>query len=109
VDYDDISFKLMVRTLSLMTYFSMNDHEGFYALADSYRHFLDVNKKVSAYNYKVTSNFINFTVKLFRGKEVPDRFDIYGFKRELISTNHIIKKHWLLEQVNEIEKAASQH
>lgn len=103
VDYSDWAYKSLVRKLKMMIYFSMGDHEGFYALADSFKHFLDDNKDIEEYNYKVTSNFINFTVKLFKEKEDLQNFDAGYFKKILIETKDVGSKQWLLEQVNKIE------
>jgi len=104
VNYDDVSFKVQVKTLTLMTYFSMNETESFFSFSDSFRHFLTENKKVSEYFKNLYINLINFSVKLFKGKGGLNKFDLTAFKKELLSTNSVAKKHWLLEQVSKIEK-----
>src|SRR4030095_3863753 len=62
---EDTSFKIHVRTLQLMIYYSMNASDGFYTLADSYKHFLKESlqsKKTSEYFYNIYLNFINYTL-----------------------------------------------
>ncbi len=103
VSYDDIAFKVQVKTLQLMAYFSIREPESFYSFVDSFRHFLVNNKQVSEYYKSLYLTFINFTTRLFKGIEAEDKFDINKFKNDLNKTNNIAKKHWLLEQVNEIE------
>ncbi len=97
VSYDDISFKIQVKTLQLMAYFSIHETEGFYSFVDSFRHFLVSNKLVSEYFRNLYLTFINFAFRLFKGMEDKDKFDIGKFKNDLNATNNIAKKHWLQE------------
>jgi hypothetical protein len=68
-------------------------------------HFLKENKKTSAYYFNLYSNFINFTIKLFKVKKDPNRYNLKNFKKELQNSENVAKKKWLIEQANEIEKS----
>jgi hypothetical protein len=102
VDYENSAFKYIVRTLKLMIFFSMNDSEGFYSLVDSFKHFLNKNKS-EAYNYRVTTGFISFINRLFKGMESPAKFDLNNFKRDLMNAKHIARKQWLIQITEELE------
>ena len=104
VKNDDISYKLQIKVLTIMIYFSANETESFYSMADSFKHFVNSNKLLSPKYEKLYPNFINFTARLYKGIIEPHDFDLLKFKEELISANNVAKKHWLIEKVNDLQK-----
>ncbi len=104
VKTENYSFKLQIKTHTLMIYYSLNETEQFISLVDSFRHFIAGNKQVTNIHNLLCTNFINFTFRLFKGREDINNFDLKLFKKELLETNQVARKHWLIEKTEELEK-----
>lgn len=107
VRLEDFSYKILVRTLTLMIYFSMDHTESFFSLTDSFSHFLRESFKTkhsSKYFTNIYMNFIGYTIKLFKIKEKGDIISLSLYRKELVNAEHVAKKQWLLEMADEIEK-----
>lgn len=101
---ENLSFKHQIRTLTLMIYYSLNETEQFISLVDSFKHFINDNKLLPGIHRTLYANFLNFSFRLFKGREDINNFNLKAFKKELLETNYITNKPWLIEKTEELEK-----
>jgi len=91
----------------MINYFELNDYISFNYIADSYKHFLSKNKSVTSYSKSVSEDFCKNVNKLFKLRESFDKFEMEKFRKEIIETEPMIHKYWILDKIVEIESAKS--
>jgi hypothetical protein len=105
VKYDNVYDKAEVNRLLMRIYYEMNWTEELLSLTDTYRHFLNNDKLISAKVKEVSFNFIQYVNTFYKIKKNRDRdsFDIKTKKEELENTDSY-EKDWLFEKLNELVK-----
>lgn len=109
VTTEEFSFKQNIKSLMLKIYFALNEQEPFYSHIDTYKHFILRNKLVHDSLRKQINNYINFSKKLFEIKnsiETNIDYELENLKREIIKTQAMINKTWLLKMIDEINKTS---
>ena len=102
VEYEDIAYNLLSKTLLLTTYYETDEIEPLYSLFESFRVYLNRNKKIPQDRKKRYLNLVKYTKKLCR--MIPgDKKTLAKIKDEVSTTNAIAGKKWLLEKIGELE------
>jgi len=107
INPDFFKMKHLVKDFQMMNYYELNDYISFSYVADSYRHFLSKNKSVTSLNKSVSEDLCNNINKLFKLRESFDKFEMEKFRKEIIETEPMIHKYWILDKIVEIESAKS--
>ena len=101
-EYEEIHFALGAKALLLATYYELDEEEALFSFLDSFNIYVVRNNQIvpgRKLNYK---NLIGFTRKLSRLKHT-DLSKLPNLKEEILKTNSIASKQWLLEKIEELE------
>ena len=102
VEYEDIAYNLDSKTMLLTTYYETDEVEPLYSLFESFRVYLNRNKKITTDRKKRYLNLIKFSKKLV--KMIPgDKKTLAKIKKEVEETKEIASKKWLKEKIAELE------
>ena len=102
VEYKDLTYNLNSKLMLIAVYYETDEIEPLYHLFESFRVYLNRNKKVSLDRKKRFLNLIKFTKKLT--KLMPgDKKSIEKLKTEIAETQGIINLKWLKEKIAELE------
>ena len=102
LEYEDLSYNYLSKSILLMTYYEADEIEPLYSLFESFRVYLNRNKKIPQDRKKRYLNLIKYTKKLCR--MIPgDKKTLAKIKEEVSSNNAIGAKKWLLEKIAELE------
>lgn len=102
VEYEDIAYNLLSKGMLLMTYYEVDEIEPLYHLFESFRVYLNRNKKIPQDRKKRYLNLIKYTKKICR--MIPgDKKTLSKIKEEINTTTAISAKKWLLEKIAEQE------
>lgn len=102
IELSDYNFYLDSRKILTRIYFETEENEGFFALTDSFRHYLKRNKMLSKELKKSFINYSNILQKLFRIK-IGEKNNIHEVKKLIKETNLLDSKDWLREKAMELE------
>lgn len=99
VNYEDVYDKLNVKVLLLQLYFEMNFNEELSSQIDTFKHFLQNDKKISKETKKGVINFVHFTNVIHKQNlsSIP-MLEAQQLKKELLNTP-TFEREWLLEKV----------
>ncbi len=102
IDFTDINFNLLAKSLLLRCYYELPDYElVFFDFCNAFSQFIRRNKTTSETNYHRYINLINITRKLFRfktEKSVP----LEKIQAELENLNPVANRQWLKVKINEL-------
>jgi len=102
VEYEDISYNLDSKMMLIVTYYETDEIEPLYHLFESFRVYLNRNKKIPQVKKKRYLNLIKYTKKLT--KLIPgDKKTLAKIKKEVEDTKGIIHSKWLKEKIAELE------
>lgn len=102
VEYEDLTYNLNSKLMLIAVYYETDEIEPLYHLFESFRVYLNRNKKITLERKKRFLNLIKFTKKLT--KIIPgDKKAIEKLKTEIADTQSIINLKWLQEKIAEIE------
>jgi hypothetical protein len=102
IKYDIFLYKLDVKNLLIKIYYELDLFDQAISMIDAYKHFLSNNKEHTRIYHKHYGNFINFYGKLIKLKENPDVVEINSLKENIISTQNVASRQWLMEKISEI-------
>ena len=102
VEYEDVSYNLVSKSMLIATYFEMDEQEPLYSLFESFRVYLNRHNSIPDHRRKNYKNLIKFTKKLT--KIMPgDQKAIGKIKEEVASSKNIASVNWLKEKIAELE------
>jgi len=102
VEYEDPAYNLNSKTMLIATYYETDEIEPLYHLFESFRVYLNRNKKIPQERKKRYLNLIKYTKKLT--KLIPgDKKTLEKIKNEVAETKGIINANWLKEKIAELE------
>ena len=102
VEYEDPAYNLNSKLMLIAVYYETDEIEPLYSLFESFRVYLNRNKKISVARKKLFLNLIKFTKKLT--KIIPgDKQSIKKLKAEINETKNIASLKWLKEKIAELE------
>ena len=102
VEYEDFAYNLGAKSMLLTTYYETDEIEPLYSLLESFRVYLNRDKKMPEQQKTYYRNLIKLTKKLT--KIMPgDKKAIEKFKTEINETKGIADLRWLKEKIAELE------
>ena len=102
VEYDDIAYNLLSKSYLLMTYYETDEIEPLYSFFESFRAYLNRNKKIPQVRKRRFLNLIKFTKKLCR--MIPgDKKTLQKIEDDVKATKEITSKKWLLGKIAELK------
>ena len=102
VDYEDLAYNLDSKLMLIAVYYETDEIEPLYSFFESFRVYLNRNKKIPQDRKRRYLNLIKFTKKLT--KIIPgDKKAIEKLKAEIAATQGIINLNWLKEKIAELE------
>lgn len=93
--------KYDIKSLYLMLYYDLNYYDSAYTLIKNYNKFLRRNKLVAKKRKIKINNFLNLYEKLMFYKEGDFRVNISDVKSDILDSNDLEHKEWLLKKVDE--------
>lgn len=103
VEFIDIQDKFFARTLTARSYYELNELESLLSYADASMHFLINNPSVTEMGRIYIHNFFKYLKKIVFIRENKDWDEIGILRNEIVKTEEISNKNWLLEKLNELE------
>jgi len=101
VEYDEIHYNLISKTMLITTYYDTNEIEPLFSLLGSFRTFLNRHKEIPQHRRDLYLNLIRFIKKMVN--TLPnDKKAIEKLHKEIIETKSIANKDWLLEKLAEL-------
>ncbi len=105
LQFINIIYTISAKSLLLQCYYELEDFDDlFFNLVKSFKSFLKRNKLISEHFKESIYQFINFSNKIYSERLKINRKSLDKLKEELISTQNIAKKKWLISKVNEMTK-----
>ncbi|CAN5501919.1 hypothetical protein BH10BAC5_BH10BAC5_27090 [soil metagenome] len=101
--YQHINDKWIIKEMQLKIYYEINNYDGFSYVADSIKHLI---KEEGSWNENLIipiRSFVNFSTRLFKMKLGGSKGRLDELKKD-ISEAKIIRRKWLMEKVEELEK-----
>jgi hypothetical protein len=104
INFDLLFLKMDVKQLYLIAFYELGYYEEARSMTDTFTKYLKHNEEVAKSLRERHLNFIAMYNNLLKLKESGDLNYSYELKEEIISTKNIVKKLWLLEKIEELEK-----
>ncbi len=102
VDYKDIYYNLNAKSMLLATYYELDEVDALFSLIESFRAYLNRQKRVPQNRKILYQNLIKYTRKL--ANILPgDKKAIVALRAELDKTKKVASLNWLLEKIAELE------
>ncbi len=101
-EYDEAHYALGAKSLLLATYYELDETEALFSFLDSFRIYVDRNKKIIERNKNSYRNLISYTRKLSKLNK-PEQEKLRSLKVEIKKSNPVASKQWLLEKIAELE------
>jgi len=101
VQYNDIFYQLDAKTTLLKTYYELGEWQPLYSLKDSFRIMLRRKRLITLQQKTNYMNLLNYALRIYRA-DVRDKGKLKKLKQDIVSTNNVADKSWLLEKINEI-------
>jgi hypothetical protein len=101
VVYSDIFYQLDSKTTLMKTYYELGEYLPMMGLKESFRILLRRKKLISAQNRVNYTNFMRFTMQLFR-IDVKDTKKLQELNKSITSSTNVADKGWLLEKLAEL-------
>ncbi len=102
VEYEDLTYNLNSKLMLIAVYYETDEIEPLYHLFESFRVYLNRNKKITIDRKNRFLNLIKFTKKLT--KLMPgDKKGIEKLNNEIAETQGIINLKWLKEKIAELK------
>lgn len=106
INFTDIHYHLGAKFIQCKIYFEAGEDEALLSLLDSFRIYLLRSKGITKKEQQAQLNFIRFIKKLTRLKETKPlineekfRLKIKKLEQNLLQTNALVNKEWLLQQL----------
>ena len=102
VEYENLGYNLISKTLLLTTYYETDEIEPLYSLLESFRAFLNRHKEIPQHRRSYYLNFIKITKKMTN--IIPgDKSAIEKLKNQVNDDSTIANVLWLKEKLAELE------
>ncbi len=101
VVYNDIFYQLDSKTTLMKTYYELGEYMPMMALKESFRILLRRKKLISAQNRINYTNFMRFTMQLYR-IDVKDTKKLQQLGKSITTSTNVADKGWLLEKLEEL-------
>lgn len=102
VTFEDFFYKKDIKQLTLQIYFELNYYEEFISFCDSFKHFLNTNRKINPGTRIRYLNLVNYSSIMMNIKNNRKTYPIDKLKREISNDPDIPSKGWLLLKITEL-------
>lgn len=96
--------KNVLKKITLLIHYEMNDYESFLFASDSFLHFFKYTKTTEKNITTDAKVFCEVLGKLFKYRNNPDVKEIAAFEKRISNMKLAFKK-WFLKKINELEKS----
>lgn len=100
VEFDNLFLSMDAKTMLLKIYYERGHFEALDSLLISFNRFLQ-RKSILAYQQKIHKNMIKLTTKLLN-LPPQDKIKIEQLRQEIVQTNPLTEKPWLLAQLGKL-------
>lgn len=101
VEYEDFTYSLNSKTLLMASYYELDEFEALNSFLDSFRLYIDRNKKLTqgkGKHYKSTISIVKKLIKVVPG----NTSGIEKLKQEVNSAQGVVSKNWILEKLENL-------
>jgi hypothetical protein len=106
VEYEDFTYSLNSKTLLMASYYELDEMEALNSFLDTFRLYIDRNKKLTQGKGKHYKNTIAIVRKL--AKIVPGNIkEINKLEQEVLSAQGVVSKNWILEKLANLNKLSN--
>jgi hypothetical protein len=102
VAFEDFFYKKDIKQLTLQIYFELNYYEEFLSFCDSFKHFLNDNRKIIANTRKRFLKLVNYSLIMMNIKNNRKSYPVEKLKKDINTDQNVVAKSWLLQKINEI-------
>jgi len=102
VDYEDIYYKIHVRTLAIALHYEMNNFETAINIIESFRKFVGNDKLLTDQHRVICSNFIKFVTILLKVKSNNSEENLEQLKINISASSDLPYRLWLVEKTDEL-------
>ena len=103
VKSEDFYYMSRIKNMLARIYYDLNEIEHAISIVGSYKKFLSKSKSIPENLYEQYYNFITFVYKLIKFKTGTSKITPEQLKDEIISTQLLAYRGWLLEKVTEFD------
>ncbi len=107
VDYEDIYYKIHVRTLVAALHYELNNFEIAINIIESFKKFVTNDKLLTDQHRTICTNFIKFVSVLFKVKASNSNDDLRLLKVNIAESIDVPYRIWLIEKADELLKLRS--
>ncbi len=114
LEYHDFRYYLGAKSLLLRTYYELEEYEALSALAEAFRQYLKRHKILADERVKAFRRLLRFTrrallIKINKKYTSPEknRAELQKLKQQILQTEPVINREWLLQKLEEIHSSAS--
>jgi len=100
VEFNEVIINIRAKAMLLKMYYELSEDDALDALLESMRTYIN-RKKILGYHKTTFTNLIRLTKKLIRINPF-DAKQREKLRTEILSTNPLTEREWLLEQLNEL-------
>jgi hypothetical protein len=104
INFDLLFLKMDVKQFYLIAYYELGYFEEARSMTDTFAKYLKQNDEIAIILREKHLNFIVMYKKLLKLKEKGEMDNANELKNEIASSKNIIKKWWLIEKIEELEK-----
>lgn len=102
VAFEDFFYKRDIKQLTLQIYYELNYFEEFLSFCDSYKHFLNTNRKINSTIRKQYMNLITYSSIMMNIKNKSKSYPLEKLEKEINNDTIVPLKSWLLQKISEL-------
>jgi hypothetical protein len=102
IKLSDFVFKYDVKNLLVRLYYELKYRDSLDSIVHSYREFLRNDLILNSKTRQQFQNFLNHVEKLLKISDKGDKLELQYLKSELLKTQNVYSKQWLLEKYSQI-------
>lgn len=102
--YRDLPRGTSIRILSMQIYYDLDMIDPCMHLIDSFRHYLDGNKKLGQDVKDRAKRMLNIVQRLLKIKAGSSRISILDVKKKAKEKEEIMKRYWIMDRITQLEK-----
>ncbi|HMS64642.1 MAG TPA: hypothetical protein PKD83_05240 [Ignavibacteria bacterium] len=104
INMERSNMKLDIKNLIIIIYYELNYQEELISLIDTYKHFLQRDKSVTAHSKKFNSLFLKFVSEMIKIKNSNNKSAAFILNKEIENVSYFLLKDWLLKKSSELLK-----
>ena len=105
VEYEDFTYSLNSKTLLMASYYELDEYEALNSFLDTFRLYIDRNKKLTqgkGKHYKTTIAIVKKLTKINPGSTK----EIDKLEQEVLSAHGMVSKNWILDKLANLRRSS---